>query len=274
MVALIDAAKGIDFPAEIALVVSNEPAAQGLERARAAGIATAVVDHRPYGKDRAAFERALQSAIEPHGIDLICLAGFMRLLTPWFIGQWERAAPQHPSGAAARLQRSRHPRARDRRRRASSTARRCISSCPKWIPARSSCRRPCRSCRTTPKPRLPRACSLWSIGSIRRRCGWSRKAAPPKAASGRMLIDGVAVSPAGRPAVGVAIACGRFIAAAALLAYSRTTNLGGRLHDRFSRAETPHSRRSRRSTTTRATSPGWWCAVPPAASCWCMGSTR
>ena len=90
MVALIDAAKGIDFPAEIALVVSNEPAAQGLERARAAGIATAVVDHRPYGKDRAGFERALQTAIAPHGIDLICLAGFMRLLTPWFIGQWER----------------------------------------------------------------------------------------------------------------------------------------------------------------------------------------
>ena len=98
MVALIDAAKANDFPAEIVLVVSNEPAAQGLERARAAGIATAVVDHRPHGKDRAAFERALQAAIEPHRIDLICLAGFMRLLTPWFIGQWDaRLLNIHPA---------------------------------------------------------------------------------------------------------------------------------------------------------------------------------
>jgi phosphoribosylglycinamide formyltransferase-1 len=98
MVALIDAAKVKDFPAEIALVVSNEPAAQGLERARTDGIVTAVVDHRPYGQDRAAFERALQAAIEPHRIDLICLAGFMRLLTPWFIGQWQgRLLNIHPA---------------------------------------------------------------------------------------------------------------------------------------------------------------------------------
>src|SRR5262245_44868269 len=98
MVALIDAAKDKDFPAEIALVLSNEPTAQGLERARAAGISTAVVDHRPHGKDRAAFERTLQAAIEPHRIDLICLAGFMRLLTPWFIGQWQgRLINIHPA---------------------------------------------------------------------------------------------------------------------------------------------------------------------------------
>jgi phosphoribosylglycinamide formyltransferase-1 len=98
MVALIDAAKDKTFPAEIALVASNEPAAPGLDRARAAGIATAVVDHRPHGKDRAAFERALQTAIEPHKIDLICLAGFMRLLTPWFINQWEgRLLNIHPA---------------------------------------------------------------------------------------------------------------------------------------------------------------------------------
>jgi phosphoribosylglycinamide formyltransferase 1 len=98
MVALIDAAKDKDFPAEIALVLSNEPTAQGLERASAAGISTAVVDHRPHGKDRAAFERTLQAAIEPHRIDLICLAGFMRLLTPWFIGQWQgRLINIHPA---------------------------------------------------------------------------------------------------------------------------------------------------------------------------------
>jgi phosphoribosylglycinamide formyltransferase-1 len=98
MVALIEAAKDNDFPAEIALVVSNEPDAQGLERASASGIATSVVDHRRHGKDREGFESALQAAIEPHAIDLICLAGFMRLLTPWFIGRWEaRMLNIHPA---------------------------------------------------------------------------------------------------------------------------------------------------------------------------------
>ena len=98
MVALIQAARNDSYPAEIALVVSNEPEAAGLARARAAGIATTVVDHRPHGKDREAFERALQAAIEPHAIDLICLAGFMRLLTPWFIANWsERMLNIHPA---------------------------------------------------------------------------------------------------------------------------------------------------------------------------------
>ena len=98
MIALIEAAAAGGYPAEIVLVVSNEPSAQGLQRASAAGIATAVVDHRPFGKDRAAFERALQAAIEPHRIDLICLAGFMRLLTPWFISQWDgRLLNIHPA---------------------------------------------------------------------------------------------------------------------------------------------------------------------------------
>jgi phosphoribosylglycinamide formyltransferase 1 len=98
MVALIEAARDKSYPAEIALVVSNEPQAQGLERARTAGIATAVVDHRRFGKDRQAFEHALQAAIEPHHIDLICMAGFMRLLTPWFISKWEgRLLNIHPA---------------------------------------------------------------------------------------------------------------------------------------------------------------------------------
>ena len=98
MVALIEAARDTGYPAEIVLVVSNEPDAQGLERARAAGIATAVADHRPFGKDRQAFERALQAAIEPHAIDIVCLAGFMRLLTPWFISQWDgRLINIHPA---------------------------------------------------------------------------------------------------------------------------------------------------------------------------------
>src|ERR1700681_658171 len=87
MAALIEAAKDTTFPAEIALVLSNRPAAAGLGLARASAIATEVVDHAVYGKDREAFEREMQETLEAHRIELICLAGFMRLLTPWFVGR-------------------------------------------------------------------------------------------------------------------------------------------------------------------------------------------
>src|SRR5215470_1472870 len=98
MVALIAAAKAQDYPAEIALVLSNRPDAAGLARARAEGIATAVVDHTTFGKDREAFERALQAELERHRIDIVCLAGFMRLLTPWFVRRWEgRLINIHPA---------------------------------------------------------------------------------------------------------------------------------------------------------------------------------
>jgi phosphoribosylglycinamide formyltransferase-1 len=98
MAALIDAAKVPDYPAEIALVLANVPDAAGLERAAAAGVATAVVDHRTYGKDREAFERALQGALVTHGIEIVCLAGFMRLLTPWLVTRWGgRMINIHPS---------------------------------------------------------------------------------------------------------------------------------------------------------------------------------
>jgi phosphoribosylglycinamide formyltransferase 1 len=98
MAALIEAAKAKDYPAEIALVVSNKPDAGGLVTARAAGIATEIVDHTAYGNDRAAFERALQAAMEKHRIDLVCLAGFMRLLTPWLVGHWQnRMLNIHPA---------------------------------------------------------------------------------------------------------------------------------------------------------------------------------
>ena len=98
MVGLIEAAKNNAYPAEIALVVSNDPAAEGLKRAEAAGIRTSVVDHRKFGKDREAFERALQSELQAHRIELICLAGFMRLLTSWFVRQWEgRLLNIHPA---------------------------------------------------------------------------------------------------------------------------------------------------------------------------------
>ena len=98
MVALIEAAKDSGYPAEIVLVLSNEPAAEGLQRAAAAGIRTAIVDHRKFGKDREAFERTLQGQLEAHQIELICLAGFLRLLTPWFVRQWDgRLLNIHPA---------------------------------------------------------------------------------------------------------------------------------------------------------------------------------
>jgi phosphoribosylglycinamide formyltransferase 1 len=98
MAALIEAAKDAAFPAAIALVLSNRPAAAGLGVARAAAITTAVVDHTVYGKDRESFERKMQEALEAHRIELVCLAGFMRLFTPWFVGRWQdRMINIHPA---------------------------------------------------------------------------------------------------------------------------------------------------------------------------------
>ena len=98
MAALIDAAKAPDYPAEIALVVSNAPDAAGLARAREARVPTAVLDHKPFGKDRAAFEAALQKILDDHRIELICLAGFMRLFTAEFVQRWSgRMLNIHPS---------------------------------------------------------------------------------------------------------------------------------------------------------------------------------
>lgn len=98
MAALIEAARDAQFPAEIALTLSNRPDAQGLGKAREAGLVTDVVDHRPYGADREAFERALNEKLEAHRVDLVCLAGFMRLLTPWLVGRWEnRMLNIHPA---------------------------------------------------------------------------------------------------------------------------------------------------------------------------------
>lgn len=98
MTALIDAAKAQDYPAEIALVLSNRPEAEGLATAQQHGIKTAIVDHKPFGKDREAFERAVQAELETNAIDLVCLAGFMRILTPWLIGHWEqRMLNIHPA---------------------------------------------------------------------------------------------------------------------------------------------------------------------------------
>jgi phosphoribosylglycinamide formyltransferase-1 len=98
MTALIEAAKAKDYPAEIVLVVSNRPDAAGLARARQAGIATALIDHRPFGENREAFERVLDDELHKYRIDIVCLAGFMRLLTTWFIGRWSgRILNIHPA---------------------------------------------------------------------------------------------------------------------------------------------------------------------------------
>ena len=98
MSALIDAAKDPAYPAEIVLVVSNRPDAGGLQRAAENGIATAVVDHTTFGKDRERFEQSLQNVLEQHDIDIVCLAGFMRLLTPWFVSRWtDRMLNIHPA---------------------------------------------------------------------------------------------------------------------------------------------------------------------------------
>ena len=98
MAALIAAAQATDYPAEIALVLSNRPDARGLASAREAGVATAVIDHTHFGKDREAFERALQRELEDRRIDIVCLAGFMRLFTPWFVSCWQgRMINIHPA---------------------------------------------------------------------------------------------------------------------------------------------------------------------------------
>jgi len=98
MAALIEATTDKTYPAEIVVVISNRPDAGGLMVARANGITTEVVDHSAFGKDRTAFERALQAVLEKHRIDIVCLAGFMRLLTAGFVKQWQhRILNIHPA---------------------------------------------------------------------------------------------------------------------------------------------------------------------------------
>jgi phosphoribosylglycinamide formyltransferase-1 len=98
MVALIEAAKAEGFPAEIVVVISNRADAGGLAKAGESGVATLTIESKPFGKDRAAFEAALQSALDAHKVELICLGGFMRLLTAEFVQRWYgRMLNIHPS---------------------------------------------------------------------------------------------------------------------------------------------------------------------------------
>jgi phosphoribosylglycinamide formyltransferase 1 len=97
MAALVAAARAPDFPAEIVLVLSNKPDAAGLTLAKNAGIAVAAVDHKIYaGRDE--FEGSMQAVLEIHRIDLICLAGFMRILSAPFVSRWRgKIINIHPS---------------------------------------------------------------------------------------------------------------------------------------------------------------------------------
>jgi formyltetrahydrofolate-dependent phosphoribosylglycinamide formyltransferase len=98
MAALLRAAAAPDYPAEIVLVAANKEDAKGLEVAAAAGIETAAVPHKPFGRDRAAHEAALSARLEAAGVELVCLAGYMRLFTPFFVQRWAgRMLNIHPS---------------------------------------------------------------------------------------------------------------------------------------------------------------------------------
>ena len=98
MEALIAAARDPTFPAEISLVLSNRPDAAGLATARKAGIRAETIDHRDFGHDRAAHETAIDTALQRAEIEIVCLAGYMRLLTPVLVQAWQgRMLNIHPS---------------------------------------------------------------------------------------------------------------------------------------------------------------------------------
>lgn len=98
MAALIEAAAAKDFPAEIAVVISNRADAGGLEKAKANGVPTLTIESKPFAANRAAFETVLQSALDQNKIELICLGGFMRLFTAEFVQRWYgRMLNIHPS---------------------------------------------------------------------------------------------------------------------------------------------------------------------------------
>ncbi len=97
MAALVEAAEAADYPARVAVVIANKTDAGGLDFARSRGIPAAAIPHRDF-LDKAAFETAVTAELERHGVELVCLAGFMRLLSPVFIGHWQgRLINIHPS---------------------------------------------------------------------------------------------------------------------------------------------------------------------------------
>ena len=98
MAALIEAAKDPAYPAEIVLVLSNIADAGGLDIAQVAGIETAVIAHAPFGKDREAHERMIDARLRQSGVQIVALAGYMRVLTPFLVETWAgRMINIHPS---------------------------------------------------------------------------------------------------------------------------------------------------------------------------------
>ena len=98
MAALIDAGKAKGAPYEVVRVVSNDPEAGGLAVAQTKGVPTAAFDHKPFGKDRAAHEAAIQTELDAAGVEVVALAGYMRLLTPFLVQRWaDRMLNIHPS---------------------------------------------------------------------------------------------------------------------------------------------------------------------------------
>ncbi|MBU6320138.1 MAG: phosphoribosylglycinamide formyltransferase [Alphaproteobacteria bacterium] len=98
MEAILNAARDPRFPAEPVVVLSNRPDAKGLETARTSGLDAIGLDHRAHGRDREAFERIMHAHLVEHDVELVALAGFMRLLTPWFVSEWSgRLLNIHPS---------------------------------------------------------------------------------------------------------------------------------------------------------------------------------
>ena len=150
MEAILEAARDPAYPAQPVLVLSNRPDAKGLETATAAGIATAAIDHKTYGKDREAFERAMHEQLTEAGVEIIALAGFMRVLTPWFVNKWQgRMVNIHPSLLPKYKGLDTHQRALD----AGDTEAGCT------VP----------SCRATPPTASPPASCQLSTGSTRKR---------------------------------------------------------------------------------------------------------
>lgn len=98
MTALLDAAEADTYPGRCVLVVSNRPGAKGLDTAAARGIPALAIDHKTFSGNREAFERALDAALREAGVEFIALAGFMRVLTAWFVSRWQgRLVNIHPS---------------------------------------------------------------------------------------------------------------------------------------------------------------------------------
>jgi phosphoribosylglycinamide formyltransferase-1 len=98
LAAILEAGRAPGCPYRVALVLSNRPEAGGLAHAAAAGVPAEVIDHRPFGRDREAHEHEIDARLRAHGVEVVALAGYMRVLTPWLVERWAgRMVNIHPS---------------------------------------------------------------------------------------------------------------------------------------------------------------------------------